>query len=69
MRMKEAFDTPKHPHTHCCFCGARNDDQPSGYAGERSCGICGNGGEGLGNIPNMAYMIQPNWSFGQKESR
>ena len=49
----------EHPHTHCCFCGAYNADDPKGYAGERVCHACGNGGQGEADLPNMAYKSRP----------
>lgn len=47
-----SFDATKY----CCFCGAFNRNDPIGYAGERVCSKCGNGGQGERNLPNMAYM-------------
>lgn len=43
-----------HPHTHCCFCGAYNANDPIGYAGERACHNCGHGGCGEASITPMA---------------
>ena len=38
----------------CCFCGANNEHEPRGYAGERTCSSCGKGGYGEPDEPNMA---------------
>ena len=39
----------------CCFCGANNEHEPIGYAGERCCSSCSKGGFGEPDEPRMAY--------------
>lgn len=39
----------------CCFCGANNESDPVGYAGERCCRTCGKGGDGEPDELVMAY--------------
>lgn len=47
----EKFDFGKQ----CCFCGANNQTDPIGYAGERCCSKCGKGGGGEPDEAQMAY--------------
>lgn len=49
--MSEEFDFDKR----CAFCGANNEHQSWGYAGERGCNDCGKGGSGEPDLPFMAY--------------
>ncbi len=60
-----ADELKPHPHTHCCFCGAYNLDDLSGYAGERACHVCGHGGQGEGRLPIMASDSWERDTFGQ----
>jgi hypothetical protein len=48
---KPKFD----PGKQCFFCGANNELEPRGYAGERTCGECGFGGYGEPDNPSMFY--------------
>jgi hypothetical protein len=49
--MAETFDIRKQ----CCFCGANNEHEVRGYAGERECRSCGHGGDGEPDLPVMFY--------------
>jgi hypothetical protein len=43
-------------HRHCCFCGAvHHPNEPLGYAGEKTCAVCGKGGNGELDEPDMFY--------------
>ena len=41
----------------CCWCGSDNRDGPVGYAGERTCRVCGWGGDGEPDVVCMFYKL------------
>lgn len=47
------FDATKQ----CCWCGNDNTKGIVGYGGERSCDVCGWGGDGDKDVPCMYYKL------------
>jgi len=53
---------PCYPPSQCCFCGAVHlPHEPMGYGGEKNCHVCGKGGFGEPDEPDMFYkrVLQP----------